>query len=397
MTTRTLNRLTAAKVATARGPAMLADGGRLYLRVADNGNKRWIFIWARNGSQHEFSIGPFPALSLSEARGERDRLNARLAKGESPGRQKDQATFGSVAAQVIKRRSSSWRGKVSASHWAISIERHCAPLLDRPIASISTADVLRVMAPLCEKCPSFAPITQSRISEIFEYAAAHGLVDADKPNPADQKRLRLLLPARPKTTHQPALPYADVPALTCELRAIPQSDPRFIVARALEMTILTALRVGEVCNANWAEIDVEKKLFTIPAKRMKTGVEHQVPLSHRVLEILAEMEPLRGKSGVVFRRGQEPVGIDKPLDLLKQLRQGVVVHAMRSSFRDWCGDETSYPREVAEAALAHVTGGVEGAYRRGSALEKRRALMAAWARYCGGEEQQSGKVVALRA
>ena len=398
MTTRTLNRLTAAKVATAKGPSMLADGGRLYLRVGDNGNKRFLFIWARSGRQHEVSIGPFPALSLADARKERERLNAQLANGESPGRRKDQATFRSVAEQVIKRRSSSWRGKVSAFHWKISIEKHCVALLDRPIASIGLEDVLRVLAPLCEKSPAFASITRSRISDIFDFAAARGLIPADKPNPADHKRLKLLLPARPKPVHQAALPYADVPALCRALQSIPLSDPRFVTARALEATILMALRVGEVCNANWSEFDLEKKLFTIPENRMKAGVEHQVPLSPRVVQILQEMELLRGKNGVVFRaqRGLGPIAIDQPWKLVRQLRGPITVHGMRSSFRDWCGDETTYPREIAESALAHITGGVEGAYRRGSALEKRRQLMEQWSQFCGGEEQ-SGKVIPLRA
>jgi integrase len=397
MTTRTLNRLTAAKVATTRGPSMMADGGRLYLRVGDNGNRRWLFIYARAGRQHEVSIGPWPALSLADARKERDRLNAQLAKGEMPGLRKDQATFRSVAEEVIKRRSSSWRGGVSAWHWKISIEKHCAPLLDRPIAGIGLEDVLHVLAPLCDQRPAFAPITRSRIEDVFNFAAARGLIPADKPNPADHKRLKLLLPSPPKPTHRAALPYGAVPRLVGELRAIPHSDPRFVAARALETTILTALRVGEVCNAHWSEFDLEKKLFTIPENRMKTGREHQVPLSPRVVQILGEMEPLLGKNGVVFpaQRGTGPIDGDRLWKLIRQLRPGVTTHGCRSSFRDWCGDETNFAREVAEAALAHVVGGVEGSYRRGSALEKRRALMAAWSGFCGGEKQ-SGKVIALR-
>ena len=340
------------------------------------------------------SIGPWPALSLADARKERDRLNAQPAKGESLGPRKDQATFRSVAAEVIKRRSSSWRGGVSASHWKISVEKHCAALLDRPIASIGLEDVLRVLAPLCDHCPAFAPITRSRIEDIFNFAAARGLIPTDKPNPADSRRLKLLLPARPKPTHRAALPYADVPTLVGELRAIPLSDPRFVVARALEMTILTALRAGEVCNARWSEFDFEKKLFTVPANRMKTGREHQVPLCPRAIDAVRELEVLRGNDGVVFP-SRAIVG-DRLNLLLKTLRPNCTTHGFRSSFRDWAGDATHFSREVAEAALAHTIGGVEGAYRRLSALEKRRDLMEAWSRYCGGEDQQGAKVIALR-
>jgi integrase len=397
---RTLNRLGASKIATAKGPATLRDGGHLCLLIDKNNNKRWVFIYANKGREREISIGPFPAVSLADARKRRDAMNASLAKGEPPAspRQKDAQTFGAVAEEVIKRRSPAWRGRVSAYHWRVSIEQHCAELLNRPIASITQDDVLRVLAPLYDRSPSFAAITRARVEDVFNFAEARGLLPKDKANPADRRRLRVLLPAAPTATHRAALPYAEVATLVSELRAIPLSDARVVAARALEFVVLTALRVGEVTDAVISEIDFGKHLFIIPAGRMKAGREHIVPLPERAVEIIRELEPLWGEGGVVFaaQRHAKPIDGVQLRKLLKTLRPGVTVHGFRSSFRDFAGDRTSFPREVAEAALAHTIDGVEGAYRRQSALEKRRALMEEWTRYCSCEEA-AAKVIALHA
>ncbi len=401
--TRTTNRLTASKAATAKGPPEgrkgvynYADGGHLYLSVDRHQNRRWVFIYTRDDRQRELSIGTYPALSLADARRARDTMNTSLARGEplvGP-RAKDGETFGAVAAQVVKRRSRSWRGKESAHSWQVSINQHCKPLLPRPIAAITTEDVLRTLAPLHERCPSFAPITRARIEDVFNYAQARGMLPQDKVHPADKRRLAVLVPKSPKAVPRAALPDGDVPELVAELRAIPLADARVVAARALEFTILTALRVGEATGANLSEFDFDKRTFTVPASRMKAGREHVVPLSGRAVEIVRELETVRGDKGVVFAAQRHGRAIDgsRLRGLLKSLRPGVSVHGFRSSFRDWCGDATTFPREVAEAALAHVVGGVEGSYRRGTALLKRAELMEAWARFCGGE---SAEVIAL--
>jgi integrase len=385
-------------VATAQGARAYADGGHLYLSVDANHNRRWVFIYARNGRTREISIGTFPALSLADARKQRDAMNAALARGEplAGPRQKDVQTFGAVAAEVIKRRAAAWRGGVSAYHWRVSINQHCAALFNRPIAAVTTDDVLRILSPLHERCPSFAQITRARIEDVFNYAQARGLLPQDRANPADRRRLQILLPAAPKAVHRAALPYADVPALVAELRSIPLADARVVVARALEFVILAALRVREACCANWSEIDFNKRLLTVPATRMKAGKEHVVPLPKRAVEIVREMEALWGDNGVVFVAQRHAGAIDgaRLRQLLKALRPDVHVHGFRSSFRDWAGDHTAFPREVAEAALAHIVGGVEGTYRRGTALEKRAELMEAWARFC--ERETEAKVVRLR-
>lgn len=398
---RTLNRLSASKVATAKGPHTYSDGGRLYLQVDGNLNRRFVYIYARDGRQREISLGSYPALSLSDARKKRDAMNAALARGGplAGPRERDAApTFGSVAAEVIKRRAGAWRGGVSDYHWRVSIDGHCATLLHRPIASITQEDVLRVLKPLHERAPNFAHITRARIEDVFTFAEAKGLLPHDRANPADRRRLKLLLPAVPKAVPRPALPYADVPALVAELQAISLADRRVVAARALEFVILTALRAQEACGATLGEIDFNTRVLTIPAARMKAGKPHAVPLCARAIDIIRELEVLRGDSGFVFPSWHmKAIHGDRLNALLGTLREGVSVHGMRSAFRDFVGDETTFPREVAEHALAHAIGGVEARYRRGDALEKRRALMAAWAQFCGGEEQQSGKIIALRA
>jgi integrase len=398
MATRTLNRLTASGVAVAKGPATLSDGGHLSLKIDKNGNKRWIFLYARNGRERELSLGPWPALSLAAARKKRDAWNATLARGEplTGAREKQTQTFGAVAAEVIKRRAPAWRGDMSDKSWGISVERHCRPLLDRPIASIDLQDILRTLRPVYDRSPNFAAITRRRVEQVFGYARAFGLIPLDRPNPADPGVLEHLLPPRPAAVNRPALPYAEVPVLVAELRAIPLADARFVAAAALRFVILTSLRAREGCEARWCEIDLQKGLLSISAERMKGGRAHEVPLSLPAVEILREMEPFRGPGDAVFpaQRRAEAIGGDQLLDLLKSLRGGVTVHGFRSSFRDWCGDQTAFPREIAEAALAHVVTGVEGSYRRGSALTKRREMMDAWGRFCvGGAEE--GKVIAF--
>jgi integrase len=185
------------------------------------------------------------------------------------------------------------------------------------------------------------------------------------------------------------MPYAEVPAFVGKLRATESSH-----ALALEFLILTAGRAGEVLGATWDEIDFDAKVWVIPASRMKAGLLHRVPLSGRAMEIVERMAEIR-TGDLVFagQRRRRPLSASS---LARLCRAGVTIHGFRSAFRDWAGEETSFPREIAEQALAHATGGaVEQAYRRGDALEKRRSLMEAWANYC--EPGAAGNVVQIRA
>jgi integrase len=242
--------------------------------------------------------------------------------------------------------------------------------------------------------PTTAMRTRTRIEKVLDYAKAHGHRDPDTENPARWRgHLSELLPKqRIVEEHHPAMAVLDVPAFMGRLRNINLAE-----AHALEFLILTAARSGEVTGAVWPEINLESAMWTIPADRMKSGREHQVPLSERALVVLRQMAKLR-VSEFVFPgyREERPLSDHVLRDLTRKVgTPDLTVHGFRSTFRDWCGDHTGYSREVAEAALGHVVGDqVERAYRRGTAFEQRRALMAEWAAYC--QPRTGEPVVAMR-
>jgi integrase len=258
-----------------------------------------------------------------------------------------------------------------------------------PIDAIDTAAVLKVLKPIWSRAPETAARLRGRIESILNYAKAHKLRDGE--NPASWRgHLALILPKRPKLSrgHHAATHYRDVPAFVSKLR-----KAETVPASALEFTILTAARIGEVLGAEWSEIDLAAKIWVIPGRRMKSGVGHRVPLSARAMQIIEQMAAIR--VGDFIFPGQRK---GRPISHSSVKKEGSgtgTIHGFRSSFRDWAGEETSFPREVAEQALAHQIGNaVENAYRRGDALEKRRELMAAWANYC--EPGACGNVIALR-
>jgi integrase len=269
----------------------------------------------------------------------------------------------------------------------ITLETYCEPIRDLPVDAIDTSAVLAVLKPIWMKIPETASRLRGRIEAVLDYAKAHGLRSGE--NPATW-RGHLILPKRAKLSrgHHAAMPYSDVPEFIGNLRAR-ESVP----ALALEFLILTAARTGEVLGARWNEVDLASEVWTIPANRMKAGVEHRVPLSGRALALLAGMAEMRhGEFVFPGQRRGRPLSLS---GLHKLCPSGGTIHGLRSSFRDWAGEETPYPREIAEQALAHATGSaVEQAYRRGDALEKRRALMEAWANYC--DPGAGGNVIALR-
>jgi integrase len=324
------------------------------------------------------------AAGVNPIEAKRDSSKAKIAK----------PTFGEVADELIASKSSEWRNAKHRDQWKQTLGRYAEPLRGLPVDEIDTAAILAVLKPLWMRAPETASRLRGRIEAVLNAAKAHGLRSGENPA-AWRGHLDHLLPRRQnlERAHLPAMHYADIPALLGRLRDGDRSIPSF----ALEFAILTAARSGEVLGARWSEIDLEARVWTIPASRMKAGREHRVPLSARVLAILAGLSEVR-HAELVFpgqRRGK-PYNEGALLYTLKQIgADGATVHGFRSSFRDWCGNETSFPREIAEQALAHATGSaVEQAYRRGDALEKRRALMEAWAAFC--EPQDESNVVPLR-
>jgi integrase len=407
---QTLNKLSARAV-QALGPGRHGDGGNLYLVVDPGGSRRWLFIYRSGGKQREMGLGSVRAVSLARARELAAESRAALADGRDPVGEREKAraakiarvpTFGEVADELLASIGAGFRNPKHRAQWGATLKADAAALLPMPIDKVETADVLRVLSPIWLVKPETASRVRGRIERVLDAAKAKGLRTAE--NPARWRgHLALLLPKAGKLTrgHHEAMPYADVPAFAARLRSLDS-----VSARALEFTILTAARSGEVMGARWAEVDIERELWVVPAVRMKAGREHRVPLTARALAILQEMRSVqrmrlgRGPSpdDHVFPGSKASTGLSV-MALTMVMRRtdagAFTVHGFRSTFRDWAGDCTSFPREVAEAALAHTVGDrVEAAYRRSDALERRRELMAAWERHCGGDG--GGKVVPLR-
>jgi integrase len=303
-------------------------------------------------------------------------------------------TFRDAAEKAIAVFRDEFRSHKHAGQWTATLERYAYPVIrDLSVAAVDTGHIMRILEPIWTTKHETARRLRQRIERILRWAAARGYRAAD--NPASLERIGPLLASGKKirkVRHQPAMPYAEVPAFATELRR-----SQFVSARALEFTILTASRTGETIGARWDEIDIAAKLWTVPGERTKAGRPHRVPLSDRALQILAALPREKGNP-FLFVGGAKGRGLSgmAMLELLRGMRPGLTVHGFRSSFRDWAAEQTGYPSEVAEAALGHVVGDkVEAAYRRGDVLEKRRRLMAAWADYCG-RPPASGDVVPIQ-
>jgi integrase len=268
---------------------------------------------------------------------------------------------------------------------------YAEPLRAKPVDNIETADVLAVLKPIWLEKPETASRVRGRIERVLNAAKAKGYRTGENPA-AWRGHLENLLPKQPKLSrgHHAAMPYADVPAFVAKLR-----EREAVAALALEFAILTAVRSGEVLNARWGEIDLDAKVWAIPPSRMKAGREHRVPLSDTALSILAKLSAAK-VSEFVFagQRPNRPLSVMAMEMILRRMGVDVTVHGFRSAFRDWAGNETHFPRELAEHALAHVIGDkAEQAYRRSDALARRRLLMEAWAQWC--EPKADSNVIAF--
>ena len=403
---RKVNKLSARAVATLTSPGRHSDGGGLYLSISKDGQtvrRRWVLLYRWHGKLKEMGLGPAATVSLSQARDLADRWRRELHAGRNPLESRDaerratQAvrTFGEVAAAYYEAKSQGWRNAKVRAQWMTPLERYAGRLLPMAVSEIGTADVLAVLQPIWTAKPETASRVRGRIEAVIDAARARGLIAPNEANPARWRgHLSHLLPKRQKLTrgHHPAMPYREVPSFFSRLR-----EREAVAATALEFLVLTAARTAEVLGARWPEIDLKSAVWTVPAGRMKGAREHRVPLSDRALEILATMNKVRTGEFVFpsARPGRPLSGMAMEMCLRRMKVEGVTVHGFRSSFRDWAGDSTQFPRELAEAALAHVAGDeTERAYRRGDALERRRMMMAAWAAFC--EPRGSAHVVPLR-
>lgn len=362
-----------------------SDGDGLYLRVRNGGSRQWLFIFKREGKRTEIGLGGHgqgtAPVSLVLAREKAEEIRQRLARGEDLHSRK---TFADVMEDVIKVKEASFRNGKHRAQWGMTLREYAKHLHKKPIASITRDDIVETLKPIWTTIPETADRTRMRIASVIDHARARGLYTGD--NPADWRGgLKELLPARQKLTrgHHAALSYADIPATMATLRA-----SSAVSARAVEFAALCANRSGEVRGALFSEMDLEENVWTIPKERMKAGREHRIPLSDRAIEIIKERQE-SATSDLIFEGGKEGAPISDTA-MTKSLRAAspdktVTLHGLRSSFRDYAGDMTHHPRDVIEMALAHtIKDATEAAYRRLDALEKRRRLMADWAKYCQG-------------
>jgi integrase len=393
-------------------PGRHSDGDGLYFRVVGEGKAYWVYRYRTDGREREISVGPYPEVSLAAARDKHASLRTkvrldkvdplavkhaeRTARAPAPSK----PTFGQIADQHVMSHEASWRNDKHRAQWAMTLTKYCAPIRGLPIDEIDTGAVLKVLKPVWTRAPETASRLRGRIEAVLNAARALGHIDDDKANPARWKgHLDQLLPNPKKIGERgnyAAMPYADLPAFMTKLKGADGT-----AAKALDFAILTAARSGEVMGAKWDEIDLKAGVWTVPKDRMKAKREHRVPLNAPALAILSEQFTAHGKDNPYVFPGARP---HRPLSVMalamamRRLGAGsFTVHGFRSAFRDWAGDETQFPREVAEAALAHAVGDeTERAYRRGDALMKRRDLMTAWGDWLEGKEEgEAAKVVSF--
>ncbi len=398
---RRRSKLTARGIAALTTPGRHSDGGNLYLSIDAKGRKRWTFLYVRDGKQREMGLGAAQDVPLADARALADAARATLRAGADPidirramGKAEAVPTFGAYVETFLAAKEGGWRNPKHRAQWRMTLTKYAAPLHSLHLDKVAVADVLAALRPLWQTKPETASRLRGRIEAVLDAAKVAGHRSGENPA-AWSGNLEHLLPKRGKLSrgHHAAMAYTDVPAFIAKLR-----ERDALAALALEFCILTAARSGEVLGARWSEIDLAAQVWTVPAARMKATREHRIPLSERALAILERLSEARtGELVFPGQRAGRPLSVMAMEMLLRRMDQdAVTVHGFRSAFRDWAGNETHFPREVAEAALAHVVGDkAEQAYRRGDALEKRRALMSAWASHCG-EPGAGSNVVAMK-
>jgi integrase len=399
---RGINRLKPLQVDRQSTPGRYADGGGLYLTVGKTGAKAWAFLYMRDGRRRELGLGALNDVPIAAAREKAAALRAVLDKGGDPQQERDRqrveamppVTFKEAAVQYIGDHKAGWKNVKHSAQWSSTLQTYAYPVLgSMAVSAVDVADVLRVLKPIWAELPETASRVRGRIEAVLDYAKAHRWRTGE--NPARWKgTLDHLLPAPAKVRrveHHAAMPYAKVPAFLASL-----SEQDGTAALALRFAILTAGRTGEVLGARSVEIDMDAATWTIPGSRMKAGRVHRVTLNEPAVELLRSL-PRAGEYVFPGARQGEPLSDMAMLMLLRRLEASdVTVHGFRSSFRDWSAEQTGFPREVIEAALAHTTSGkVEAAYLRTDHFDKRRLLLDAWGRFCAGVE--AANVVRLSA
>jgi integrase len=402
---QSVNKLSAPFVSKVTKPGRYNDGLGLYAQVSqvgDNITKAWLLRFKLNGRKREMGLGSVNVFSLAEVRERARACRQLLDRGIDPIEHRKAAklaeaaeaakamTFEQAAEAFIADKRSGWRAGRNGGHaaeFASTLRNYAfATLGSLPVAAIETAHVVTALRPIWTDKHETAVRVRGRIEMVLNWATAGGFRSGENPARWKGHLENILTKPKPRALrvkHHAAVPYTAMPDFMAKVTATES-----LLARAIEMLALTATRLGELRAAQWSEIDLDAALWTIPPERTKTHREHRVPLSRRVVALLKAL-PRDSNSPFVFpgltspRKPLDPVALRSMLHTING-GNSITLHGFRSSFRDWVGDCTTYPREVAEAALAHTVGDkAERAYRRGDALDKRRAMMADWAKFCG--------------
>jgi len=377
--------LTAAFVSKVRTPGRYGDGDGLYLVVDPSGASRWVLRIQSNGRRRDVGLGGTKTVTLAEARDLAHQIRRKAKAGIDPvaarrAEREGVPTFETMAKTVHAAHVTTWRNAKHRDQWLTTLEGYTYPVIGNlPVNRIGTGDILKILLPIWTTKPETARRVMQRLRTVLDHATAAGYRSGENPC----RIAAIGLPRHTKTVkHFTALPYTELPVFIVGLKAAPITE---VVRLALEFLILTAARSGEVRGATRDEFALNTKLWTIPPERMKAEREHVVPLSPRAVEIIEAAHKLAHGSPLMFpsvRSKGKPLSDMALTMVLRRLGTDATAHGFRSTFRDWCSEETDFPSEVAEMALAHtIENKVEAAYRRGKLLEKRRQLMDAWAAF----------------
>jgi integrase len=402
-----IHRLSAAAIRNAK-LGFRCDGGGLYLQTTRSQrgtNRSWVFRFTRNGRTRDMGLGPLATVGVAQAREKARRCRELLLDGVDPIEDRKAKrtaialeatkakTFDECRDQYFREHRGKWRSPKHAHEWITSLQTYVTPVLGKlPVKDIDLALVIKALEPIWNIKPETSNRIRSRIETVLDFAKVSGWRSGD--NPASwhllgkrfASRMRLAPPR-----HFVALPYGQIGSFMGELRARQETS-----ARALEFLILCTARTSEALGARCEEINLDERVWTIPASRMKGGREHRVPLSDAALAVLG---PGHAAGGLVFPGSRRDRMADSVLHrLVRRMGYAVTVHGFRSTFRDWVAERTSFEVDVAEAALAHLVGNkTRAAYERGDKFEKRRRLMDAWGRFCTDTPAISGEVQPIRA
>lgn len=390
---RTLYRLSAAKVSNLTERGYYADGGGLYFRVSEFNTRLWAFRYTRAGKTREMGLGAYPDVTLKEARERAEKSRLLLRDDIDPIDQRQAArsamlaaretalTFEQCATAYIAAKEHEWKNAKHGDQWRNTLAAYAFPVIGSLLVHhIDQTHILKILEPIWTTKTETASRLRGRLENILDYATVRGHRKGD--NPARWRGHLDKLLATPtkvaKVSHHAALPYTEIGSFMADLR-----QQAGMGARALEFAIITAARSGEVRGATWAEVDIDQAVWNIPADRMKAGREHRIPLSNAALELLKYLPRTEG-SKLIFPNTKGTALSDMTLTaVLRRMNRPITAHGFRSTFRDWAGETTGYPREVIEHALAHqLKDKAEAAYARGTLFDKRRRLMADWAKYC---------------